>query len=268
MAMKVVTKVPAHHLEDAVCFRCGKAGRPRWKTGSFGLVRCPQCGQSFASPRLNKEGRTALYANVAYFDDGVYGSGLAVTLQRTWIRGRLDYLETLRPRGGRMLEIGCAYGMFLEEAASRGYEIDGLEYSQTAAAAASKRLGVPIVTGEIGDLDDSHRSDVVVAWDVIEHVSDPSAFAADAYGLLNPGGTLMLSLPNFDSLPVRLLRTRWWNLKLDRHIWHFRVRDLERVLADAGFIDIEILASPLRRVNLVRVDSVFASARRPLGDGS
>jgi SAM-dependent methyltransferase len=261
--MKVVTKVPAHHLEEAECFRCGKAGMLRWQVDSFGLVRCPLCGQNFASPRLNPAGRAALYANTDYFDDGVYGNGLAVTLQRTWTRGRLDYLDTVRERGGRLLEIGCAYGMFLEEAAARGYEIDGLEYSPTAAAAASKRLGVPIVTGEIGDLDESHRADVVAAWDVIEHVSDPSAFAAAAYDLLNPGGTLMLSLPYFDSLPVRLLRTRWWNLKLDRHIWHFRIRDLQRVLSDAGFVDIEILASPLRRVNLVRVDSVFASARRP-----
>ncbi|MDH3730990.1 MAG: class I SAM-dependent methyltransferase [Acidimicrobiia bacterium] len=263
MAYRDLDTVPAHHLEDAVCFRCQQPGHERWSVDQFGLVECPGCGQSFASPRLNDAGRANLYAAAGYFDEGVYANRMATTLQRTWIKGRLDYLDTLRAPTGRMLEIGCAYGMFLQEAAARGYAIDGLEYSPTAATAASNHLGVPIAHGEIGDLDETHRADVVTAWDVIEHVSDPHAFAKSAYGLLNPGGTLLLSLPNFDALAVRVLGTRWWNLKLDRHIWHFRVEDLRRVLEEAGFRDIAILSSPLRRVNLGRIDSVFASAKRP-----
>lgn len=263
MAYRDIATVPSHHLEEAVCFRCQQPGKTRWALDPFGLVECPDCGQSFASPRLNGEGRANLYAAPGYFDEGVYANRMATTLQRTWINGRLDYLDSLRPPTGRLLEIGCAYGMFLEAAAVRGYEIDGLEYSPIAATAASEALGVPIATGEIGDLDQSHRSDVVAAWDVIEHVADPSAFAKSAYDLLNPGGTLLLSLPNFSSPAVRMLGTRWWNLKLDRHIWHFRTEDLRRVLTDAGFADVEIVSNPLRRVNLVRVDSVFASAKRP-----
>jgi len=259
-------RFPDHHLEEAQCFRCDRRGETRLTVAPFQLVDCPDCGQSFVSPRLNEEGRAGLYGDSAYFDDGVYGSKFAHTLQRTWIDARLDWIESNHHNGdaGSMLEIGCAYGLFLEGAAERGYSVHGLEFSETAATAASRRLGTPIATGEIDDLVGDNVSDVVAAWDVIEHVSDPRAFLDKAYELIAPGGMLALSCPNAGSLAARVLGRRWWNLKLDRHIWQFTADDLQRLLTEAGYENITLHANPMRRVNFGRIDSLFAAAQRPL----
>ena len=257
--------VPPEHLEDAVCFRCRVPGVERWDLDPFALVDCPSCGQAFMSPRLNEAGRTALYGNAKYFDDGVYRSKGAESMQRRWSAGRLDLIQRHlddRP-APRVFEVGCAYGMFLEAARDRGFELGGLEYSAIAARTATERLGVPIHVGEVMSLPPSGDWDAVAFWDVIEHVPDPGAFLHAVAGLTRPGGVIAFSCPNFDSWPARLLRTRWWTLKPHKHIWHYRKHDLRTMLGEAGMQPITMIRSPLRRANWVRVDSLVAVARKP-----
>jgi uncharacterized protein (TIRG00374 family) len=258
-------EVPPEHLEPAVCFRCRIPGELRWDLDPFALVDCPTCGQAFMSPRLNEAGRTALYGNAKYFDDGVYRNTGAEAMQRRWSAGRLDLIErhlgerTVR----RIFEVGCAYGMFLEAARVRGFDLGGLEYSAVAAETASTRLGVPIHVGEVVSLPPTEDWDSVAFWDVIEHVPDPGAFLAAAAGLTAPGGVIAFSCPNFDSLPARLLRRRWWTIKPHKHIWHFRKKDLRRMVGEAGLETVTMIRSPLRRANWVRLDSLVVVARKP-----
>jgi len=258
-------QVPPEHLEDAICFRCGLPGEKRWDLDPFALVDCPRCGQAFMSPRLNERGRLALYGNAKYFDDGVYRNNGAQAMQRRWSAGRLDLIEhhlgDLHER--RIFEVGCAYGMFLEAARDRGFGLGGLEYSPVAADKASERLGVDIHVGEVTSLPATEDYDAVAFWDVIEHVPHPGTFLQAAVGLTKPGGVISFSCPNFDSLPARLLRTRWWTLKPHKHIWHFRKKDLRRMLAEAGLELVAIVANPLRRANWVRLDSLVVVARKP-----
>lgn len=257
--------VPPNHLESAVCFRCQIPGVLRWDLDPFALVDCPNCGQAFMSPRLNEAGRTALYGNAKYFDDGVYRNTGAEAMQRRWSAGRLDLIERHlgeRPHR-RIFEVGCAYGMFLEAARERGFALGGLEYSAVAAETASERLGVPIHVGEVVSLPPTEEWDAVAFWDVIEHVPDPGAFLTAAAGLTSPGGVIAFSCPNFDSLPARILRTRWWTIKPHKHIWHFRKKDLRRMVTEAGLETITMIRSPLRRANWVRLDSLVVVARKP-----
>eukprot|EP01031_Cornospumella_fuschlensis_P020144 gene20144-biopygen16952 len=95
------------------------------------------------------------------------------------------------PRGGRFLEIGCGAGNFLRQAAARGFDITGLEYSPYAAERARKTLEGRgrILHGEIGVLAAERDAyDVVVLCDVIEHVRHPADFLRDLHRLLKPGG--------------------------------------------------------------------------------
>jgi uncharacterized protein (TIRG00374 family) len=255
---------PAHHFEDAVCFRCGERGDLRWRLDQFALVDCPTCGQAFMSPRLNHEGRLALYGDAEYFDAGVYKTERAKGLQRRWSEGRLDLIDEALAghQSPSLFEVGCAYGVFLESAQERGYRVSGLEFSPIAARTASERLNVEIHTGEIVDLPPAEH-DVVAAWDVIEHVPDPGEFLRAARSQVRPGGFVALSCPRFDSWPARLFRTRWWTLKPHKHIWHFTRSDLRRMLEDADLEEVAMVSSPLRPGNLARLDSLVLLARRP-----
>jgi SAM-dependent methyltransferase len=255
---------PADHFENAVCFRCRVPGRLRWRLDQFALVDCPQCRQAFMSPRLNHDGRLALYGARAYFDSGVYKTEGAKGLQRTWAEGRLDLIDAALDGSPRrsLFEVGCAYGMFLEAAQARGYRVAGLEFSPVAAGVASERLGCTIHVGEVVDLAPSDH-DVVAFWDTIEHVPDPKAFLEAAARLIRPGGVVAFSCPRFDSLPARVLRTRWWTLKPHKHIWHFTRADLRRLLADVGLEEVRMVRSPLAAGNRRRIDSLMLVARKP-----
>lgn len=260
--------VPAHvsplHLEEAVCYRCGRAGERRWELDPFALVECPRCGQAFVSPRLNSAGRLALYGRPEYFDDGVYGSGPASRLQRTWAEGRLDLIEDALGDGAphSLYEVGCAYGLFLDAARRRGLLIGGLEFSPVAAYTAAEGLGVAIDVGELTAIAEASY-DAVAFWDVLEHTPNPREFIEAARDRLRPGGVLALSCPYFDSLAARLAGRRWWTLKPHKHIWHFRTRDLHRLLTDAGLTVERMVRNPLASANFARLDSLVVLARKP-----
>jgi 2-polyprenyl-3-methyl-5-hydroxy-6-metoxy-1,4-benzoquinol methylase len=153
--------------------------------------------------------------------------------------------------------------MFLEAAKARGFAVAGLEFSPVAAGVASERLGTTVLVGEVVDLPPADH-DVVAFWDTIEHVPDPQAFLVAAAALIRPGGIVALSCPRFDSLPARLLRTRWWTLKPHKHIWHFTRRDLRRLLADTGLEEVRMVSNPWHAGNRWRLDSLVLVARKPV----
>jgi len=101
----------------------------------------------------------------------------------------------------------------------------------------------------------------VCFWDTLEHVPDPLAFLVEIRRRLAPDGAFALSVPYISSLPARLLGRHWWTLKPEQHIWHFTPATLQAVAARAGLRITEKYRSPLRRVNLGRLDSLVALGR-------
>ena len=180
----------------------------------------------------------------SYFD-GIYGGDYDARNPRYKFRALLGAIRMHQP-SGRLLDIGCAYGRFLEVAAAEGgYTLCGMDLSQHAVSVAQGRLessGVTVRQG--GVLDDpfpGETFDVITMFDVIEHVPDlPAAFAA-AKRRLNPGGVLAISVPVYDG-PVGVLveamdRDPTHVHKLGRREWLARCDDHGlRVLRKVGIV--------------------------------
>src|SRR5436305_600698 len=77
--------------------------------------------------------------------------------------------------------------------------------------------------------------DVITMWQSLEHVHHPLPVLAEAQRLLVPGGTLVVSVPNIDSLPFRWFGTSWIGLDLPRHLTHFTPPTLRLMLEHAGY---------------------------------
>ncbi|MGY1811687.1 class I SAM-dependent methyltransferase [Blastococcus sp. SYSU D00820] len=270
----------AADTEDVACCLCGVPGELVHDVAPFGVVRCPTCGLVFISPRLRPEALQRLYDDVGYFEGGVYGSGVssdtgaadgeqagrwspAMVLQRTWTAGRLRLLDRVRggrPRG-RLLEIGSGYGLFLDAARSAGWTTSGVELSRTGARHAREALGLDVFCGQLADAPLEGGFDAVCAWDTVEHVPDPLAFWRTVRSLVADDGVVLFSTPYVDSLPARLLGTRWWTLKPTEHIWHFTPRTHALLLARAGFALTQVVRNPLAPANVTRLDSLVGVAR-------
>ncbi|MGY1663501.1 class I SAM-dependent methyltransferase [Geodermatophilus sp. SYSU D00705] len=267
----------AQDTEDVVCCLCGVPGTLVHDVAPFGVVRCPQCALVFISPRLRPEALQRLYDDAGYFEGGVYGSALtgddgadagrfspAMLLQRTWTAGRLRLIEREHggaSTGGRLLEVGAGYGLFLAAARDAGWRTAGVELSRTGAAHARDTLGLDVFCGQVEDAPLTPGFDVVCAWDTVEHVPDPLAFWRTARSLVADDGVVLFSTPYYSSLPARLLGTRWWTLKPTEHIWHFTPRTHALLLARAGFALTEVIRSPLAPANATRLDSLVGVAR-------
>ncbi|MGY1590384.1 class I SAM-dependent methyltransferase [Geodermatophilus sp. SYSU D00708] len=276
--MDELARWTAQDTEEVVCCLCGVAGTLVHDVAPFGVVRCPQCELVFISPRLRPEALQRLYDDVGYFEGGVYGNAVssaadapasgslspAMLLQRTWTAGRLRLVDRARdgaPAGGRLLEVGAGYGLFLAAARDAGWTTSGVELSRTGAKHAQDTLGLDVFCGQLEDASLTPGFDVVCAWDTVEHVPDPLSFWRTVRAQVADDGVVVFSTPYYSSLPARLLGTRWWTLKPTEHIWHFTPRTHALLLARAGLALTRVIRSPLAPANAGRLDSLVGIAR-------
>jgi SAM-dependent methyltransferase len=205
----------------------------------FQLLSCRRCGHIYQSPRPTAEsiGR--------YYPEDYHPYLIAVEDEPSPLR-RLDRAFGLRMRTqavhraaggrpGRLLDVGCATGVFLDGMRRLGWSVQGVEPSAYAAGYARRRFGLDVYEGLLEDAALPAASfDAITMWDVLEHVHEPRPVLAELARLLRPGGVLVLSLPNPDSLEARLLGRYWLGWDLPRHLNVFPPTQLRAHLARHG----------------------------------
>jgi SAM-dependent methyltransferase len=210
---------------DAVAFGSSR------KTVSHGrILRCDQCGFGFRQVRSTEQEIGEAYRRM---DPGIYeaeAGGRAITAAR-----HLRLIQR-RQSAGRLLDVGCASGLFLSLAAKAGWTVEGIEPSealhQKAALALAGKGEVHLGTLEQTKLA-AGSFDAITMWDVLEHVPEPVEFLARCQSLLKPDGRLYLNIPNLDSKEARLLGKRW-PLLLAEHLNYFNRRSLTAAGQKAG----------------------------------
>ncbi len=148
-----------------------------------------------------------------------------------------------KPRG-RVLDIGCGVGGFLDFAAAAGYDVQGFDASDVQAASARERH--PLVRNAISF--DAYRAalgqdvpplDMVTMWDVFEHIRAPQPLLADIRQHLAPDGLFFLSIPggglNGAKVAIRKLLGKPPGLIPWEHVFYHVPKSLEKVLVDNGF---------------------------------
>jgi len=211
------------------CQLCGSSSFTHVFAALPALQRCLHCGLV-----AGRSDARASY-DEDYFANGGYRAYFDRAPQwRFEARRRLRWLQaSARPR--RLLEIGCAGGFFLAEARRSGVEVHGVELSSVAARHAREVLALPLTEGAFEEAELPHGFDAVCAFHVLEHVAEPRRFLEKAHGLLSPGGVLALEVPNIASARAARAGSRWADIQLDHHRWHFTPSTLARLVCETGF---------------------------------
>ena len=239
--------------------------------GSWSLHRCGGCKCVYLDPRPTPESMCRAYEQ--YYthqieDQKVPGSLLKLTrraikngyLNRKWgtnlspssqILGILlpKYLKAFideelmrhlpRPAGGRsLLDVGCGSGQFLSIAQNAGWRVTGFDPDLKAVETARSR-GLNVCLGGFETLPQKcDYFDAITVSHVIEHAYNPKELLANCYRLLKPGGYFWIETPNIDSYGHSEFKSDWRGLESPRHLQLLSWMLLQRMLEDAGFIQV------------------------------
>lgn len=241
-----------------VCPQCG-ADMPEHRLALVvsAIVTCRRCGQSYVAPRVSSAHiahKLQLWAEQDVVDPerlNLIGDPSSIAYYARF----LAWVERAMALPGRtILDVGCGTGAFLQVARSAGWSVRGVEIGRASADYAATRLGLDVSQGSFYPFVAPDGSfDALTMIEVIEHLEHPSQALDKARTLLRPGGVLLVTTPNVDSLYRRLCGNRWWVINCeDEHIVLFNRRTLSAMLESHGFEVVEVRVCGVDWLGLMR----------------
>ncbi len=223
---------------NATCYLCN-SDRCSFisKIGGFPVLECHHCGLRFLHPQPDDAVLHGIYDEEYFLGNSVVLQGSGQELKRLTARLYLEALwENKNHDGEKLLEIGCGMGDFLLEAKDRGLDVWGIEISEHTARIANQRLqSERVVSGILEDVVfPKNTFDIIVFFDVIEHVRDPLRFFQLVYKYLKSRGTVHVVTPSLESWSARLMGRLWMEYKVE-HLFYFNKKSVERLMINSGF---------------------------------
>jgi len=149
---------------------------------------------------------------------------------------RVKKIENYCFNRDKLLDYGCAFGLGVQVAKDRGWKAYGIESSVTAAQKGRQEFGLDIREDDgCGSGFHARVFDVVMMWDVIEHLPNPVKSVRLMHKLLRPGGILALNTVCSSSLGARLVGAKWRHLVPAEHLHFFSRKSLKVLLQQNGF---------------------------------
>jgi 2-polyprenyl-3-methyl-5-hydroxy-6-metoxy-1,4-benzoquinol methylase/predicted RNA-binding Zn-ribbon protein involved in translation (DUF1610 family) len=245
------------------CPACGtlQIHKFKYSKNHCDILQCTGCG--LGRTRAREFDPTTYYAE-SYFSGGKtdgYADYLgAEPVLRREFAGTVNFIRQLRP-SGKLIELGCAYGFFLQEAKPY-FEVAGVELAAEAAAHC-RAQGLNVLTGlaDQPTLSVLGNADVFVLLDVIEHLPDPYETLRLCAQHLNPGGVIVITTGDFASPVARITGAAWRLMTPPQHLWFFTPESIRRMSARLA-LSVQSLGHPWK---LVPVSLLLFQLRRMLG---
>lgn len=239
----------ASECDSSVCWNCGCADFEQLfqardfdtASSSYPIRRCRHCNLCYT-------GGVTEDTLAASYSKSYYGSGKAKFLSvietlvklghRRQARKILDVYHDGQSRPAlaedvvSVLDIGCGRALLLQEFDKLGAACLGIERGEFPGTPLQK---IDIYTGVLHDSElVNRRFDVIILWHVLEHITELGTLLEELPRHLNPGGILVISVPNFGSWQSRFFKRHWFHLDIPRHVTHFEKKWLEKALASLG----------------------------------
>lgn len=217
------------------CDLCGEAKNKRELTGSdlrvglserFTLYKCRSCGLVSLQPQPTDAALAPHYPDWLWENDSAHVSKFTPAI---------DILNGRHPHPGRLLDVGCGPGDFVLALGRLHWEASGIDIGGAQVEAGLRRGAALSVCDDFTQFTSAERFDAITFNHVLEHVRSPRAYLQRARKLLKPGGTVIVSVPNYGSLSRRVFGAYWMHLDLPRHLFHFTPSTLSALLKSVGF---------------------------------
>lgn len=227
------------------CLVCNSDVQKYLQKDGYTYYRCLRCRLISLSDALSTEQLAAFYGE-QYFQAPRKMTGVYRCAYNDYA-GTSDFktpfysflLQQIRQlKASTVLDVGAAYGGFVEFLNRSGLVAEGIEISPFAAATA-RSLGNTVHTGSLESYAEKtggkDRFDVVCLIDVFEHLHDYHKAMNGLQTLLKDGGALVIVTPSTKSISARILGKRWYHLLPPQHTHLFHDGNIAMFLAQHGF---------------------------------
>jgi SAM-dependent methyltransferase len=214
--------------------------------GAFRLVRCAECGLIYQNPQLDPQ------EVLSYYPSDYHSYYIPVAEEKSWFR-RFDRRWGVKRRclavqkrvrkTGRLLDVGCGTGAFLQGMHALGWQVYGSDLNPEVVRYTHDYFGFDVREGELAEIGyPAGFFDVVTMWDVLEHVHDPRGTLAEVARILKPGGWIIMNTPNPAGWDARLFGMTWAGWDIPRHLFLISPTTMQRYLQETGFGPAEIFS--------------------------
>ena len=205
--------------------------------GSYNISECIECEVAMTHPFPSEEDLAKLYSCGNYRTSKGKRFGLLIEslIHLGRIRKRKRISQFIKP--GKILDIGCGRGLFLDVMRRGGWDAIGTELNEETAFYAIQRYGLEILSGSITHHKLPAESlDAININQVLEHLKNPHEVIKECYRLLKKGGVLIISVPDIRSPQFTIGKENWFLLDLPFHLFHFTEKGLVGLLQNNRFI--------------------------------
>lgn len=202
----------------------------------FKLLKCSSCQIIFVDPfpsaSLQKEANRELYGRQMVQKE--YWEKLPQLKKRA--KKMVAELQKFK-KTGKLLDIGCGFGLFLKMAKEAGFKVYGVEMEKEAVKTAQEKFGLKnIYQKNVKEIGFPERYfDVITLFDILEHLENPEVILKELKKLLKPNGVLVIQSPNIESFMFKLTKEKWNWLLFPNHLYHFTPKSLTLLLKHSGF---------------------------------
>ncbi|QJW92059.1 class I SAM-dependent methyltransferase [Spirosoma taeanense] len=204
----------------------------------FSIQQCLNCSFRFTNPRPNADEIGSYYKSDQYVSHNDSSSGPVNTVYRLvrnyTLRTKLKLINTLHTGTGRLLDVGCGTGAFLEICQKGGWQVAGMEPDPDARTIAATKLNVDIKP-TLKSIGLEKPFDIITLWHVLEHIADIDLALQTLHALLSEKGSLLIAVPNSDSYDAQYFKQYWAAYDVPRHLHHFTPKTIEPLFKKYGF---------------------------------
>ncbi|GAB3770537.1 methyltransferase domain-containing protein [Spirosoma horti] len=204
----------------------------------FSIQQCQTCNFRLTNPRPDAQSIGSYYKSDQYVSHNDQSSGVVNTAYRLvrnyTLRSKLTLINQLNGKPGKILDVGCGTGAFLETCRMGGWQITGMEPDPDARAIAIEKLNAEIEPS-LKALVGAQRFDIISLWHVLEHIPDLNESIQILHQLLTEKGTLLIAVPNSDSYDAQYFKEYWAAYDVPRHLHHFTPSSIELLFNKHGF---------------------------------
>jgi len=203
---------------------------------TFQILSCPQCQLLSTPPQTT----ASKYYPPQYY--GNLGRRFPAIIEKLIERSRFHRAQIIRNlihTPGRIIDVGCGRAIMLGQLQKFGWDVTGIEINDALIPSLSSGGINTVKSASLNPLltpSNLNGFDLITCFHSLEHMKNPNQFINDAYSILKPGGYLIIEVPNLSSFQFMLTKLKWFHLDVPRHLYHFKLPVLSKMIIENGFI--------------------------------